>query len=170
MDSELQSLIFKKYRARRDQDLKYMVRLLEANPEDVGDIVSMVKDFMRDMESHIRIFKASHEEYMEKVKGCATGGKEEIDFVVREHSSYLGKVKEGVRDVLLLFDKFKHKVMIPECKDKLGEKFELYMREKSRIEWAILEFDSAPIGITWRSLARELPYAELLKRNLREAF
>ena len=81
----------------------------------------------------------------------------------------MGKVKEGVCNVLLLFNKSKHIVMVPEYKAKISEKFEVYMREKSRIKRAIVKFDSAPIGIRWRLWTRELSDAEMLKRNLREA-
>ena len=58
MDPKIWILLCKNSRARneKDQELKYMVHLLE-----VGDVVSMVNDSMRDMESHIRIFKESHE-------------------------------------------------------------------------------------------------------------
>ena len=71
-----------------------------------------------------------------------------MDSIIKEHSSYLEKFKEGVGDILLLFNKFKSKVMVPECKAKLSEKFEAYIREKSRIKCAIAKFYSVPIGLT----------------------
>ena len=92
-----------------------------------------------------------------------------MDSIIKEHIGYLEKVKEGVGNILVLFDKFRSEVMAPEFKAKLSEKFELYVKEKSRIEWAIVKFDIAPIGITLRSWAMELPDAEVLRRNLKEA-
>ena len=85
-----------------------MVHLLEADPGDerARDVVSMVNDFIKDMESHIRILKATHEEYVERAKGCTAEREEEIDSIVKEHSNYLGKVREEDFNALLLFNKF----------------------------------------------------------------
>ena len=69
-----------------------MVQLLEAVPGDALDVVLMVNNCIKNMESHIRIFKVIYEEYVERAKGCATGSKEEMDSIVKEHCNYLGKV------------------------------------------------------------------------------
>ena len=45
-----------------DQELNYMVHLLEADPGDTGDVVSMANNSIKDMESHVRTFKAANEE------------------------------------------------------------------------------------------------------------
>ena len=47
-----------------DLELECVTLLLKVGPEDAKDVASRVNDSIKNVESHIKIFKAVHKEYV----------------------------------------------------------------------------------------------------------
>ena len=67
------------------------------------------------------------------------------------------------------YNNFKFKLKVPQFKIKLKEKFEVCIRERSKIELVILRFNKVPEETLQKSLSVKLLDAVLLKETLIKA-
>ena len=121
-----------------------MSHLLRVSPDNSNDEASRVTDSIKKVESLVKIFKAAHTSYVEKIKVNSTSVKEEMDFTIRECNAYLREVEGQVYNIQSWHNNFKFKLQVPNLKTQLSEKFKLYSREKSKVELAISKFNNVP--------------------------
>ena len=96
--AELQDLTRKRANAKRDVDLElgFVAPLLKVSPDDANDQASRINDSMKKVESLVKVFKAAHKAYVEKIKENATGDEEEMDITFGECDTYLKEVEGRV--------------------------------------------------------------------------
>ena len=96
--AELQDLTRKRANAKRDVDLElgFVAPLLKVSPDDANDQASRINDSMKKVESLVKVFKAAHKAYVEKIKENATGDEEEMDITIGECDTYLKEVEGRV--------------------------------------------------------------------------
>ena len=94
-------------------EIEYLVSWLKAGSEHAKNVASKVNISIMMLESHLKIFKEVHDEYMGKIKEYVTGHKQETNLTLSGSSAYLKEVEEQVYDILSLYGilKFKHQIL-----------------------------------------------------------
>ena len=82
-----------------------------------------------------------------------------MNFFIVSFDAHLKDVKEQVYDVLAWKNHFKAKLQLRDSRFKLSTKFCTYLREKSKVEWAIL-------GIKHVKASKESLSAKIVDANL----